>query len=143
MVFSQCGYPMPYCFHMVAHFLGGLSVCARASVPASGHPPSLITGSCRFSVRRLSNGTMGVLRLPLLHPPKLGVSSPDVPEVVALFLRFPCLATRRSRNEDVIARYRPNPGFCLWKTTGLPCFMVSLMMVYPALRPRLCLRTSP
>ncbi len=63
--------------------------------------------------------------------------------MAAFFSRFRCLATQRSRNEDVIARCRPNPGLCLWRTTDLPCFMVSLMMVCPTLRPRLRLRTLP
>lgn len=43
---------------------------------------------------------------------------------------------------DVVARCRPGPGVVLWCGTGLPCFMVSLLMVCPALRPRPCPRTS-
>src|SRR5262245_8178913 len=42
----------------------------------------------------------------------------------------------------VVSRYRPLPGVVLWCGTGLPCFMVSLWMVCPALRPRPCPRTS-
>lgn len=141
-MFSQCGYPMSYCFHVVAHILSGLSACCSASVPTSGRPPSLLTGSCRFSVRRLSIGTMGALRLPPFHPHELGLTLPCVPELASLFSHFHCVSARRSRTEGVGSRSRPNPGFVLWRTTGLPCFMVSLLMVCPALRPRLCLGTS-
>ena len=42
----------------------------------------------------------------------------------------------------VVSRSRPLPGVVLWCGTGLPCFMVSLLMVCPALRPRPCPRTS-
>ena len=42
----------------------------------------------------------------------------------------------------VVSRCRPSPGVVLWCGTGLPCFMVSLLMVCPALRPRPCLWTS-
>ena len=43
---------------------------------------------------------------------------------------------------DVLFRFRPLPGLVLWCGPGLPCFMVSLSMVCPALRPRPCPRTS-
>ena len=43
---------------------------------------------------------------------------------------------------DVPCRGRPFPVYGLWCGTGIPCFMVSLLMVCPALRPRPCPRTS-
>src|SRR5216117_4158209 len=43
---------------------------------------------------------------------------------------------------DVVSRYRPGPGVGLWCGPGLPCFMVSLLMVCPVLRARPCPRTS-
>lgn len=43
---------------------------------------------------------------------------------------------------DVVSRCRPGPGVVLWCGEGLPCFMVSLWMVCPVLRPRPRLQTS-
>ena len=134
---------MPDGFHMIAHFLGGLNVCIPSSVPTLGRPPSLLPGFCRFSVRRLSIGTMGALRLPLFLPRRLGSTSPRVPELTTLFAHFTSsIAVRLHEVQDVGARFRPIPGFALWRFAGLPCFMVSLLVVCPALRPRPRLGTS-
>lgn len=84
---------------------------------------------------------MGALRLPF-HPLWLESISPRGPEVSALFSLAPSVADRLDGAVDVVARYRPIPGFGLWYGSGLPCFMVSLLMVCPALRPRPCPRTS-
>ena len=134
---------MPDGFHMIAHFLGGLNVCIPSSVPTLGRPPSLLPGFCRFSVRRLSIGTMGALRLPLFLPRRLGSTSPRVPELTTLFSHFTSsVAVRLHEVQDVVSRFRPIPGFALWRFAGLPCFMVSLPVVCPALRPRPRLGTS-
>ena len=128
---------------MITHFLSGLSVCIPASVPTLGRPPSLLPGSCRFSVRRLSIGTMGALTLPLFLPRRLSSPSPRVPELTTRFsYRTSPVAVGRVGVEDVVARFRPSPGFALWRLAGLPCFMVSLWVVCPALRPRPRLGTS-
>ena len=122
---------------MITHFLGGLSVCIPASVPTLGRPPSLLPGFCRFSVCRLSIGTMGALRLPLFLPRRLGSTSPRVPELTTLFSFFTSsVAVGLHEIQDVVSRFRPNPGFVIWRIAGLPCFMVSLVVVCPALRPR-------
>jgi hypothetical protein len=117
------------------------SSCLLASVPVFGRPPSLLTGSRRFSVPRFSIGTMQSLRLPT-HPLWLESISPRSPEVSTLFSWLPPVADRLSGGVDVLDRGRPFPGWVLWCGTGIPCFMVSLLMVCPALRPRPCPRTS-
>lgn len=37
--------------------------------------------------------------------------------------------------QDIDIRFCPNPVFVLWRIAGLPCFMVSLLVVCPARRP--------
>jgi hypothetical protein len=126
---------------MIAHCLSGGALCLLASVPVCGRPPSLLPGSCRFSVPRFSIGTMQSLRLPT-HPLWLESISPRSPEVSTLFSWLPPVADRLDGGVDVLDRGRPFPGLDLWCGTGIPCFMVSLLMVCPALRPRPCPRTS-
>ena len=111
------------------------SSCLPASIPVRGRLPSLFPGSRRFSVPRLSFGTMEALRLPF-HLLWLESISPRSPEVSALFSLVPAVADGLVRTVGVVARCRPLPGMVLWCGTGLPCFMVSLAMVCPALRPR-------
>jgi hypothetical protein len=126
---------------MIAHCLSGGALCLLASVPVCGRPPSLLPGSCRFSVPRFSIGTMQSLRLPT-HPLWLESISPRSPEVSTLFSWLPPVADRLDGGVDVLDRGRPFPVLVLWCGTGIPCFMVSLLMVCPALRPRPCPRTS-
>jgi len=127
--------------HMFAHCLSGGACVSRHRFLCFGRPPSLLPGSRRFSVPRLSVGTMQTLRLPT-HPLWLELISPRGPEVPTLFSWTPPVAGWLDEVGDVLIRGRPFPGLVLWCGTGIPCFMVSLLMVCPALRPRPCPRIS-
>jgi len=59
-----------------------------------------------------------------------------------LFSLVPSLANCFDGTVDVVSRYRPLPGVVLGGGSGLPCFMVSPLMVCPALRPRPCPQSS-